>query len=158
MEEILELKEKLYQGDIAAAIAICDELETMGRQDKINTLESFLVVIIIHLIKIQVENRVTASWIESIRNSLLEIKDRNQLGKKSHYIKRGGWSESYENKLYRAIIKASKEVAGGMEIKDLKAKINHEPLKNKTLDLLDLIYTSSEEEIVESLNEESLLL
>ncbi|WP_019506414.1 hypothetical protein [Pleurocapsa sp. PCC 7319] len=51
MEEILKLKEKLYQGDIQAAIAICDELETMGRQDKINTLESFLVVLIIHLIK-----------------------------------------------------------------------------------------------------------
>jgi hypothetical protein len=31
MEEILELKEKLYQGDIQAALAICDELETMGR-------------------------------------------------------------------------------------------------------------------------------
>lgn len=54
MEEILELKEKLYQGDVLAAIAICDELETMGRQDKINTLESFLVVLIIYLIRIQI--------------------------------------------------------------------------------------------------------
>ena len=108
MQEILELKEKLHQGDINTAIAICDELETMGRQDKINTLESFLVILIIHLIKVQVENRVTASWIESIRNSLLEIKDRNKLGKKSHYIKRGCWSEYYENKLYRAILKAAK--------------------------------------------------
>ncbi len=27
MEEILELKEKLYQGDIQAAIAICSEEE-----------------------------------------------------------------------------------------------------------------------------------
>ena len=129
MEEILELKEKLYQGDVQAAIAICDELETMGRQDKINTLESFLVILIVQLIKIQVENRVTASWIESIRNSLLEIKDRNRLGKKSHYVKQGLWSEHYENKQYRAIIKASKEVAGGMEIKDLKAQIDNERLK-----------------------------
>ena len=153
MEEILELKQKLYQGDIQAAIAICDELETMGRQDKINTLESFLVVLLVHLIKIQVENRVTASWIESVRNSLLEIKDRNQLGKKSHYIKRGCWSEHYNNKLYRAIIKASQEVAGGMTIKDLKAQIDYEGLENKTLYLLDLIYSLSEEEIVESLNE-----
>ncbi len=100
MQEILELKEKLYQGDIKAEIAICDELETMGRQDKINTLESFLVVLIVHLIKIQVENRVTASWVKSIINSLLKIKDRNKPGKKSHYIKSGCWSEHYENKLY----------------------------------------------------------
>lgn len=153
MEEILELKEKLYQGDLEAAIAICDELETMGRQDKINTLENFLVVLIVHLIKIQIENRVTASWVESIRNSLLEIKDRNKLGKKSHYIKRGNWSESYDRKLYRAIIKASQEVAGGMEIKDLQAKIDNDSLKNKTLYLLDSIYHLSEEQIVESLSE-----
>ncbi len=151
MQEILDLKEKLYQGDIQAAIAICDELETMGRQDKVNTLESFLVVLIIHLIKIQVENRVTASSTESIRNSLLEIKDRNQLGKKSHYIKQGCWSEHYDNKLYRAIIKAAKDVFGGIEIKNLKAKINHADLKIQTLELLNLIYVLDEEEIVETI-------
>lgn len=154
MEEILELKEKLYQGDISAAIAICDELETMGRQDKINILESFLVVLLIHLIKIQVENRVTASWIESIRNSLLEIKDRNKLGRKSYYIKQGCWSEYFENKLYRAIIKASKEVRGGIDIKDLKATIDKEQLKSQALSLLNLIYDLSEEEIVDCLNDE----
>ncbi len=54
MEEILELKEKLLNQDIEAAILLVDELEAMGRQDKINTLESFLVVLLVHLIKIQV--------------------------------------------------------------------------------------------------------
>lgn len=154
MEEILELKEKLYRGDIQAAIAICDELETMGRQDKINILESFLVVLIVHLIKIQIENRVTASWIESIRNSLLEIKDRNRLGKKSYYIKQGCWLKHFDNKLYRAVIKASKEVRGGMEIKDLKATIDRQQLQAKTLFLLDFTYDLSEEEIVNFLDEE----
>ena len=158
MEEILELREKLYQGDVDAAIAICDELETMGRQDKINILESFLVVLIVHLIKIQVENRVTASWVESIRNSLLEIKDRNKLGKKSFYVKQGCWTENFDNKLYRAIVKASKEVRGGMEIRDLKATIDREKLEARTLLLLDLIYDRSEEEIVDFLNEAFLKL
>ena len=91
MEEILELKEKLMNNSIHEAISLVDELETMGRQDKINTLESFLVVLLVHLIKIQVENRTTNSWLSSIINSLLEIKDRNKLGKKSYYIKRGNW-------------------------------------------------------------------
>lgn len=152
MQEILDLKEKLYQGDFQGAIAICDELETMGRQDKINTLESFLVVLIVHLIKIQVENRITASWIESIRNSLLEIQDRNKLGKKSHYIKRGCWLESYENKLYRAIIKASKEVLQGIEIDQLEAKIHYPELKTETLDLLDLTYYLTERELVNKIS------
>ncbi len=151
MQEILELKEKLYQGDIKAAIAICDELETMGRQDKINTLESFLVVLIVHLIKIQVENRVTASWVKSIINSLLEIKDRNKLGKKSHYIKSGCWSEHYKNKLYRGIIEAAKEVSGGIEIDNLEAKINYSELESETLTLLDLTYSLQEREIVKAI-------
>ena len=67
------------------------------------------------------------------------------------------WSEHYDNKLFRAIIKAAKEVSGGMEIRDLKAKINHKQLKNETLDLLDLIYDLNEEEIVESLTKRSFL-
>ena len=71
MEEILELKEKLMNNSIHEAILLVDELETMGRQDKINTLESFLVVLLVHLIKIKVENRTTNSWLNSITNSLL---------------------------------------------------------------------------------------
>jgi len=128
----------LGQSAVTFGIAICDELETMGRQDKINTLESFLVVLIIHLIKIQVKNRVTASWIESIRNSLLEIKDRNKLGKKSFYLKTDDWSESFDNKLYRAIVKASKEVAGGIEIKQLKALINRDPKATRSVIALNI--------------------
>ena len=75
----------------------------MGRQDKINNLESFLVVLLIHLTKIQVEKRVTRSWKNSIINSLLAIQKRNRLGKKSYYIKlRTGMSisKSANLKLY----------------------------------------------------------
>ncbi|MGK7892852.1 MAG: DUF29 family protein [Xenococcus sp. (in: cyanobacteria)] len=59
----------------------------MGRQDKINNLESFLIILVIHLIKIKVEKRVTRSWRSSIVNSLPEIQKRNKLGKKLQYIK-----------------------------------------------------------------------
>lgn len=41
MEEILELKEKLMNHSIQDALLLVDELETMGRQDKINTKEQF---------------------------------------------------------------------------------------------------------------------
>lgn len=86
MEELLQLKDHLLARNYEAAISIVEELETMSRQDKINTLESYLTVLLIHLIKIQVEKRVTKSWLVSIRNSIYEIKRRNRLGKKYHYI------------------------------------------------------------------------
>lgn len=89
MEEILELKQCLLHQEYDRAFAIVEDLEAMGRQDKINNLESFLVILLIHLIKIQVEKRVTRSWMLSISNSLLAIQKRNKLGKKSHYIKQG---------------------------------------------------------------------
>ena len=62
MEEILELKDCLINQQYNRAFAIVEDLETMGRQDKINNLESFLIILLIHWIKIQVEGRVTRSW------------------------------------------------------------------------------------------------
>ena len=44
MEEILELKDCLLNRQYERAIAIFEELELMGRQDKIDNLESFLVI------------------------------------------------------------------------------------------------------------------
>ncbi len=78
MEEILELKDCLLNRKYDRAFAIVEDVETMGRQDKINNLESFLVILLIHLIKIQVEKRVTRSWKNSLSNSLLAIEKRNR--------------------------------------------------------------------------------
>ena len=52
MEEILQLKDCLLRQEYERAFAIVEELEAMVRQDKINNLESFLVILLIHLIKI----------------------------------------------------------------------------------------------------------
>ncbi len=147
MEEILDLKEKLLNQDIEAAILLVDELEAMGRQDKINTLESFLVVLLVHLIKIKVEKRVTRSWLNSITNSLLEIQDRNRLGKKSHYIKQGDWSEHLIDRESRAVLKASKEIFGGIEVQQLRKQIDFEKLQTQAIKLLNLTYSKNPEEI-----------
>ena len=50
MEEILELKNCLLHQEYDRAFSIVEDLEAMGRQDKINNLESFLVILLIHLI------------------------------------------------------------------------------------------------------------
>lgn len=146
MEELIELKEQIVKGDLVAALAIVDELETMSRQDKINTLESFLVVLLVHLIKIQVEQRVTRSWRNSIINSVTQIQIRNRLGKKSNYIYQ--WDEHYQNKLFTAIRQAAEEVFGGIEIEELESQIDYSQLQKDAKNLLTITYSQTEREIV----------
>jgi hypothetical protein len=146
MEELLELKEQLIKGDLVAALAIVDELETMSRQDKINTLESFLVVLLVHLIKIQVEQKVTRSWRNSMINSLTQIQTRNKLGKKSSYIY--DWNEHYENTIFTAVRKAAEEVFGGIEIEELELQINESQLQEDAKKLLAMTYSKTERELV----------
>ena len=151
MEELLELKAQIVKGDLAAALTIVDELETMSRQDKINTLESFLVILLIHLIKIQVEKKVTRSWRNSIINSLTQIQTRNKLGKKSKYIYE--WDEHYQNKLFTAIRKAAEEVFDGIEIEELESQINESRLQKDANKLLSMTYSMTEREIVNSIRD-----
>lgn len=149
MEEILELKNCLLNHQYKQAMTIVEELELMGRQDKINNLESFLVILLIHLIKIQVEKRVTRSWRSSILNSLREIQKRNKLGKKSHYIKPNQWQEHVDTIYPDAIFQAADEAFGGIEIKELKSLVNLNSLQNSTLEFLDLTYTLDGDSLVQ---------
>ncbi|MGK7892607.1 MAG: DUF29 family protein [Xenococcus sp. (in: cyanobacteria)] len=152
MEELLQLKNHLLARNYEEAILIVEELETMSRQDKINILESYLTVLLIHLIKIQVEKRITNSWRVSIRNSIYEIKRRNRLGKKSHYIKQGEWLEHFNEVISEAIVDAAQEVFGGIETKELRTKIDFTLLQTQSFELLDLTYTDkNSEEIKEYL-------
>lgn len=149
MKEILELKQCLLNHQYERAINIVEELEQMGRQDKINNLESFLVILLIHLIKIQVEKRVTRSWRSSIFNSLREIQKRNKLGKKSQYIKPNQWQSHFADVYPDAIFKAADEAFGGIEINELKSLINLSLLQKITLELLESTYVLDVDSLVQ---------
>ncbi|MDJ0680830.1 MAG: DUF29 family protein [Xenococcaceae cyanobacterium MO_167.B52] len=150
MEEILELKNCLVHQEYDRAYAIVEELEAMGRQDKINNLESFLVILLVHLIKIQVEKRVTCSWRNSISNSLLAIQKRNKLGKKSHYIKSNNWDEHILYSQFEAILGAAKEVFEGMDYQELERLVDFDKLIFPANELLAEIYTKNPRDIIES--------
>lgn len=85
MEELLELKQKLLQGDIPAALAIAEELEEISRDNKINNIQSYAIVLVKHLIKQHAENRTTKSWNVSIRNSCAKILELNKRRKAGGY-------------------------------------------------------------------------
>ena len=81
MNEILALKQELLEGNFDEAIKLTTELETMGRQNKINAIENFLALMVSRLITIQVATEyLFQSHINDIRNCLIEIQQRNRLG------------------------------------------------------------------------------
>ncbi len=152
MEEILELKDCLLNQQYDRAFAIVEELEMMGRQDKINNLESFLVILSIHLIKIQVEGRVTRSWKNSLSNSLLAIQKRNRLGKKSYYVKQDDWDEYILDCQFEAVLGAAKEIFEGINYQELEKLVDLEQLMIVSNELLALTYSKSSREIMEAID------
>ncbi len=138
MEELLELKEKLLQGDIKGSLELVEELTEMGRKDIIKTIRSYAVILLIHLIKQQVENRSTRSWDVSIRNSILEIKEENKRPKSAgFYLSAGELQEVLESAYPQAINKASLEVEEGRyEVRELEDKVNRPEIIDRALGLI----------------------
>lgn len=85
MEELLELKQLVQSGETAAALALIDELETMSKEDKINKIYSYCIVLLVHLIKQQAEARGTNSGKISIHNAINAIERINKPRKAGGY-------------------------------------------------------------------------
>jgi hypothetical protein len=96
MEELWELRRHIEVGDYDAALALLDEMEAMSRDDKITRIESFMQVLLLHLIKQAVERRTTKSWDVSILNACDQILRLNKRRKA------GGWYLS-DHELYEAL-------------------------------------------------------
>lgn len=85
MEELLELRQLLQQGKVEQALLLVNELEDMSLSDKINKIDSYGVILLVHLIKQHAENRSTRSWELSIENAAREIKKLNKRRKAGGY-------------------------------------------------------------------------
>ncbi|HBW58616.1 MAG TPA: hypothetical protein DEF27_12760 [Oscillatoriales bacterium UBA8482] len=138
MEEILTLKELLLKGDIPGSLAIVEELEEMGRKDIIKTIRSYAIVLLIHLIKRQLEKRTTRSWDVSIRNSIREIQRENKRRKSGgYYLDYQELIETLEEAYLNAIDQASLEVLEGIyQAKELEKLANKEEILNQAMDLI----------------------
>ena len=114
-QELTDLRNSILAGRYEDALAIVDELEGMSKQAILRNIQSFLRVLLIHLIKNQIEKRLTNSWVVSIRNSLVEIKKINlKENKKSYYINKDEWDNYLEEEIELAIGDASVEVLNGI--------------------------------------------
>lgn len=138
MEEILELKELLLKGDIQGSLVLVEELEEMSKSGIIDSIRSYAVILLIHLIKQQTENRTTRSWEVSIRNSVREIQRKNKRRKAGgYYLTREELIETLEEAYLNALDQASLEVEEGRyEPEELEQRINKENIFNHALSLI----------------------
>ena len=115
MEELLELKGYILKRDYDAALALIEEIEEMSKKDIINNIRSYAVVLLLHLIKQELEERTTKSWDISIANSVLEIQSLNRRRKaKGSYLNLEELQEVLQDAWPQAINLASKETFEGI--------------------------------------------
>ena len=138
MEELLTLKDLLVKGDVQGALIIVEELTEMSRNDIIKTIRSFAVILLLHLIKQQAENRTTRSWEVSIRNSVLEIQRENKRRKAGgYYLTPEELLETLAEAYLNATNEASLEVEEGRyEAQELEKLVNREEIINRALTLI----------------------
>ena len=152
MYALQELREKIEQQDYQGALLIVNELEEMSVDDKLNKIYSYVVILLVHLIKQEAEGRTTSIWNRSIYNSVKYINKTNKrhnavlgVSLMSDCDKRrrrsGGYyasdevlqeiiDEAYDHALSEASFEA---VEGKMNPKELGEKVNPDKIKQDAL-------------------------
>ncbi|GCL37520.1 MAG: DUF29 family protein [Sphaerospermopsis kisseleviana] len=149
-QELIDLRNSILQGRYADALAIVDELEGMSKQAILGNIQSYVRILLIHLIKNQIEQRLTNSWSASIRNAIREIKKINiKDNKKSYYINQDEWESFMEEEVIEdAIADASLEVMNGIYNQfQLGEIIDRKQLIATALQFLNLTYSYSPKEL-----------
>ncbi len=141
-QELLDLRLSIVEGRYEDALEIVDELEEMSKQSILRNIESFLIRLMVHLIKNQVEERLTNSWAASISDSILRIQKLNlKANKTAYYVNADEWLPLLEEALEAAIAPASIEVLSGkLTPMLLSERINREQVIATAQTLLDLTY------------------
>ncbi|MFB2835828.1 DUF29 family protein [Floridanema evergladense] len=147
-QELIDLRASILEGRYEDALAIVDELDWMSKKATLRSIKSFLLRMLIHLIKNQLEQRLTNSWAASIRGSIVEIKDLNlQDNKTSYYVKQDEWETMLEDILEQAVRDASVEVFNGAYNSfQLSEMVDRNQIILIAKSLLDLTYNYSAKE------------
>ncbi|MBW4657710.1 MAG: DUF29 domain-containing protein [Drouetiella hepatica Uher 2000/2452] len=138
MEELLELRQLLLEGNVSSALLLVDELEEMSLSDKINKIDSSGVILLIYLIKQRAEQRSMRSWEMSIENAVREIHKINRRRKSKGYFLdatelREILEEGYDVALKKAAIEAFE---GRYETSALGERVDREAILTAALKLL----------------------
>jgi hypothetical protein len=149
-QELVDLRNSILEGRYEDALTILDDLEEMSKKSILRNIMSFLIRLMVHLIKNQLEQRLTNSWIASISNSVIEIQSLNlKDNQKSYYIKQDEWQSYLEEAIERAIRPASVEVMEGkLKPAQVSSQVDREQLISLSKLLLQLTYQYSSKELL----------
>jgi hypothetical protein len=138
MEELLLLRQLIEEKQYDKALEIVDELEEMSREDKLNKIYSYAVILLLHLIKQEAEKRSTRSWEFSIYNASKEIRRVNKRRKSGGcYANEEELKEILNDAFDTALKKAALEALEGIYTdNELKEKIEEDQIKSKALSLI----------------------
>jgi hypothetical protein len=136
MFELEELRKRIEEQDYQGALKIVDELEEMSVEDKLNKIESYMVILLMHLIKEEAEQRTT-SWNRFISNSVKGINKTNKRRKSGgYYVKPEAiatmFAETFDDAMEEAAYEAFE---GKLSIEELAAKLDRQQIIDKAIAL-----------------------
>ncbi len=135
MEELLILRQYIEEKNYDRALELVAELEEMSKEDKLNKIFSYAVILLLHLIKQEAEKRTTRAWDFSIYNSIKEIKKINKRRKSGgYYATEEELKEILADAFDTAIRKASLEAfEGKYNPEELMLKIDYDSIQSSAL-------------------------
>ncbi|AKV65691.1 DUF29 family protein [Microcystis panniformis] len=138
MEELLELKNLLLAGNVPDALILVEEMTEMSKDDKLNKIFSFSIIVLLHLIKQQAEKRSTRSWETSISNSVRQIQRINQRRKTGgNYLTSEELKETLDDAYSSALRQGALEAFEGIyQPEEIEAMIDKNKIINQALELI----------------------
>lgn len=138
MEELQELRTFIEQGRYPEALVLLGEMEEMSRDDKINKVESYMLILLLRLIKQQAEKRSTRSWEYSIRNAVRAIERSNKRRKAGgYYLSAAELSDAADEVFQDALERAALEALGGAySASELAELVDETQIKEQALRMI----------------------
>jgi hypothetical protein len=138
MEELLELKKLLVGGNVNEALLLVEEMTEMSKDDKLNKIFSFGIILLLHLIKQQAEKRSTKSWEISIFNSVKQIQRTNKRRKAGgNYLTPAELQETLEDAYESALQQAALEAfEGRYEAEEIALMVDSATIINQAMQLI----------------------
>ena len=138
MEELLEIRELLLANRISDALQLVEEMTEMSKDDKLNKIFSFGIILLIHLIKQAAEGRSTRSWETSILNAVKQIQRTNRRRKAGGtYLAIDELQETLEDAYDSALRQASLETfEGRYEASELDQMVEQKAVIDQAMALI----------------------
>lgn len=134
------LRQYIEEQNYEKALELIGDMEEMSKEDKLDKIYSYAVILLLHLIEQEAEQRSTRSWEFSIYNAIKEIRRTNKRRKSGgYYANEEELKEILADAFDTAIKKAALEAFEGQYKEDeLILKIKPDEIKSKALKMIQM--------------------